>query len=90
MFQVTSGPNFQPVTYNLQPSTLNPSHLKQDLPTLLRRYRGATRRQPIGQLSQAEAARRLGVSVRNLQNWETGHRTPRGLALETILKRLQG
>jgi len=61
-----------------------------ELPALLRRYRGATARQPIGQLSQAEAARRLGVSVRNLQNWETGHRTPRGLALETILKRLQG
>lgn len=64
--------------------------MKQNLPALLRRYRGATARKPIGTISQAEAARRLGVSVRNLQNWETGHRTPRGLALETILKRLQG
>lgn len=35
-------------------------------------------------LSQSKMAARLGVSVRNLQGWEQGRRTPRGLALEAL------
>ena len=32
------------------------------------------------QLSQSEFATLLGISVRTLQNWEQGRRTPRGAA----------
>ena len=38
-------------------------------------------------LSQSQLARRLGVAVRTVQNWEQGLRVPRGpavLMLETI------
>ena len=34
--------------------------------------------------SQAEAAEALDVSVRTLQNWEIGHRNPRGLVLRML------
>jgi len=60
-----------------------------NVPQLLRKYRGATARNPIGKISQSEAARRIGVSVRTLQNWEIGHRTPRGLALTALLEKIQ-
>jgi putative transcriptional regulator len=39
-------------------------------------------------LSQSEAAETLGVSVRTLQEWEQGRRTPRGLALTSLLERI--
>jgi transcriptional regulator with XRE-family HTH domain len=32
-------------------------------------------------LSQAALAERAGMSVRNIQNWEQGHRTPRAQVL---------
>ena len=35
-------------------------------------------------LSQAEFAARLGISVRTLQNWEQGHRSPTGPALRLL------
>ena len=40
-------------------------------------------REGIG-LSQAEFADRLGISVRTLQNWEQGHRSPTGPALRLL------
>jgi DNA-binding transcriptional regulator YiaG len=47
---------------------------------LLRRWRG--------EREQSEAAAALGVSLRTYQNWEQSHRTPRGLALESVLSRI--
>ena len=41
-------------------------------------------------LSQSQAAKAWGISVRSLQQWEQGQREPRGLALralEAILKK---
>lgn len=34
--------------------------------------------------SQAQAAKKLGISVRTLQQWEQGARKPQGLALVTL------
>lgn len=39
-------------------------------------------------LSQAAAARELGVPARTYQDWEYGKRAPRGLALALIAQRL--
>lgn len=61
---------------------------------LLRRYRGARlkrvggREWHVGNLSQARAAQLIGISLRNWQNWESGHRTPRGLAAQELRRRL--
>ena len=43
----------------------------------------ATARQKIG-LSQSEFAKMLGVSLRTLQEWEQGRRTPSGAAKSLI------
>jgi DNA-binding transcriptional regulator YiaG len=40
------------------------------------------------QLNRAEAARLLDVPYRTLQDWEAGLRTPRGIALKLLTKRL--
>ncbi len=45
------------------------------LPAMLTAWRTRQR------CSQSQAARALGVSVKTLQNWEQGRRTPRGFAL---------
>jgi transcriptional regulator with XRE-family HTH domain len=42
-------------------------------------------REKVG-LSQAALAERVGVSVRNIQNWEQGHRTPRAQVLLTLAR----
>jgi predicted transcriptional regulator len=42
-----------------------------------------------GGLSQSEAAHRLHVELKTLQNWEQGRRTPRGYALRAILARIK-
>ncbi len=61
---------------------------------LMRRYRGArpkkmgTRTWFVGVLSQAEAAQKIGISLRNWQNWESGAKTPQGLAAEELRRRL--
>lgn len=48
----------------------------------LRRWRTARH------LTQAQAAAKLGVTHRTLENWEQGTSAPRGLALAAIRKRL--
>ncbi len=61
---------------------------------LLRRYRGARAKHVgsrvwyVGKLSQAEAASQIGISLRNWQNWESGAKTPQGLAAEELRRRL--
>ena len=35
-------------------------------------------------ISQNKAAKKLGVPVRTLQNWEQGTRRPQGLALKVV------
>jgi transcriptional regulator with XRE-family HTH domain len=40
------------------------------------------------QLTRADAARKLGVPYRTLQDWEDGKRTPRGIARWLILDKL--
>ncbi len=37
-------------------------------------------------LTQSEAAKRLGMSVRTLQNWEIARNMPRGFGLAALLK----
>jgi transcriptional regulator with XRE-family HTH domain len=39
-------------------------------------------------LSQSELANKAGVSVRSLQNWEIGHRTPQLPAAAALAKAL--
>ena len=61
---------------------------------LLRRYRGARLKRVggrswyVGTMSQSEAAAKIGVSLRNWQNWESGHRTPTSLAASELRRRL--
>jgi len=50
--------------------------------TLVRQWRKARG------LTRADAARRLGVPYRTLEDWEAGRRTPRGLGLELITSKL--
>lgn len=40
-------------------------------------------------LSQSRAANKLGVSKRNLQNWEQGHRMPRGFAFHQLMDKIR-
>lgn len=42
------------------------------------------------QLTPDAAGEKLGVSPRTIENWETGRKTPRGLALQKILALLGG
>lgn len=51
--------------------------------TLLKAYRRRLK------LSQSQAAERLGVPVRTLQDWELGRSQPRGLGRELLLERLR-
>ena len=37
-------------------------------------------------LTQADAAKKLGISVRTLQNWEIARNMPRGYGLGALLK----
>lgn len=39
-------------------------------------------------LTRADAARRLGVPYRTLEDWEAGRHAPRGLALRLITAKL--
>ncbi|MFO0840857.1 MAG: helix-turn-helix transcriptional regulator [Gemmataceae bacterium] len=41
-----------------------------------------------GKLSQAELAKRSGLSARNVQNWEQGHRVPRAPSLLALARAL--
>lgn len=50
--------------------------------TLVRQWRKARR------LTRADAARRLGIPYRTLEDWEAGRRTPRGIAKWLILDKL--
>ena len=52
------------------------------LPVMLTAWRTRQRH------SQSQAALALGVSVKTLQNWEQGRRTPRGFALTALRERL--
>ena len=36
--------------------------------------------------TQIEAAKRLGISVRTLQNWEIARNMPRGFGLQALVK----
>src|SRR5947208_6545874 len=40
-------------------------------------------------LSQSMAANKLKISKRTLQNWEQGHRRPRGFALDQLREKLR-
>jgi hypothetical protein len=40
--------------------------------------------------SQSVAAAKLKVSTRTLQNWEQGHREPRGFALQHLQEKIRG
>ncbi len=61
--------------------------------------RGRIRSSPIGELlrawrkrhkfSQVAAANKLQVSPRTLQNWEQGHREPKGFALQQLREKLR-
>lgn len=42
-----------------------------------------------GSLSRAEAARRTGIPLRTLENWESGVRVPRAYARDGIIRQLQ-
>lgn len=55
----------------------------------LKKWRGATKQNPRGEMTQADAAAKLGVSLRTYQNWEQGHRAPSGIALQAILERIK-
>lgn len=48
--------------------------------TVLKEYREQRR------FTQQEAATKLGVSVRTLQNWEIARNMPRGFGLTALLK----
>ena len=39
-------------------------------------------------LTQADAAKKLGISVRTLQNWEIARNMPRGYGLNALLNRI--
>ena len=51
--------------------------------TLLKAYRKRLN------LSQSQAAERLGVPVRTLQDWELGRSQPRGLGRVALLERIK-
>ena len=40
------------------------------------------------QLARVDAARKLGIPLRTLEDWEYGKRTPRGIARRLIIARL--
>lgn len=42
-----------------------------------------------GDLSRAEAARRTGIPLRTLEDWEAGKRTPKPYAIGSILQKLR-
>lgn len=54
-----------------------------NLPDLIRKWRTAR------SLTKADAARKLKIPYRTLQDWELGNRTPRGFALQAIKQRLK-
>lgn len=64
-----------------------PKRLKKNqaesLPVLLKHWREARG------LTKADAARKLDIPYRTLQDWELGNRTPRGFALRAITARLK-
>ncbi len=67
--------------------------------TLDHNRRGKIRITPVGELlrawrkrhkfSQVAAANKLQVSSRTLQNWEQGHREPKGFALQQLREKLR-
>ena len=40
-------------------------------------------------LTQADAAKKLGISVRTLQNWEIARNMPRGFGLKALVAALE-
>lgn len=56
--------------------------MKQTLTLVLRRWRSSAR------LTQAQAADRLGRSLRTVQDWEQGRSAPRGQALTLVLRQI--
>jgi DNA-binding transcriptional regulator YiaG len=60
-----------------------------NLPKQLKAWRGVSKTKPRGEFSQAEASAKLGVSIRTYQEWEQGRMTPRGIALQALLERIE-
>lgn len=56
---------------------------KQNTQQKLRAWRAKNK------LSQSQAATRLGVPVRTLQEWEQARRTPRGLSAKALLEAIE-
>lgn len=54
----------------------------KSFPRLLRRWRRAHN------LTRADAARRLDIPYRTLEDWEAGRHAPRGLAMRLIKSRV--
>jgi len=48
-----------------------------------------TKGKPRGEFGQAEASAKLGVNLRTYQQWESGRRAPRGLALAALAERIK-
>ena len=40
-------------------------------------------------LTQADAAKKLGISIRTLQNWEIARNMPRGYGLTALMKAIK-
>lgn len=55
----------------------------QTFPELVRAWREARN------LNRPQASKRLGVSVRTLEEWEAGRHAPRGLSLRLIEAKLR-
>jgi hypothetical protein len=55
----------------------------------LKRWRGVSKSEPRGNFSQAEASGRLQVNLRTYQQWESGRRSPKGLALSALVERIK-
>jgi DNA-binding transcriptional regulator YiaG len=55
----------------------------KSLPEMMRAWRKRNK------LSQATGAMKLKVSPRTLQNWEQGHRTPQGFALQQLREKIK-
>jgi DNA-binding transcriptional regulator YiaG len=55
----------------------------ESLPALIKQWRKKKG------VTKAEAARKLNIPYRTLQDWELGNRTPRGFALRAITERLK-
>ena len=55
----------------------------------LKAWRGVTAANGRGDLTQLEAAARLGVPLKTYLDWEQGRHAPRGLALEALRQKIK-